>query len=147
MSHFSCTVKTPWDLHRAFAYLADLSNYAQWDPSMKRSVQVEGDGPGVGARYELTVGRSTLTYEITELDPVRKVVAESHGTVLTSIDSVRVEPDGDGALVTYDADLTLNGPLGLADPLLSLYFHRLGDRGADGLARKLDGERVSTIKD
>ena len=34
--------------------------------------------------------------------------------------------------MTYDADLTLKGPLGL-DPLLKLAFNRIGDRAVDGL--------------
>ena len=40
---------------------------------------------------------------------------------------------------TYTADLHLKGVLGLADPLLSLVFNRLGDRAAAGLRRQLDG--------
>jgi len=42
-------------------------------------------------------------------------------------------------MVTYDAELTLNGLLGLADPLLGLSFKRIGDRAAAGLIRALDG--------
>ena len=46
-------------------------------------------------------------------------------------------------MVTYDAELTLNGPLGLADPLLGIGFKRIGDRAAEGLIIALDGERVA----
>lgn len=47
-----------------------------------------------------------------------------------------------GTLVTYDADLQLNGVLRLADPLLRLAFGRIGDRAAAGLRRVLKGEDV-----
>ena len=50
---------------------------------------------------------------------------------------------GAGSTVTYDAELTLNGLLGLADPLLGLSFKMIGDRAAQGLVRALDGERVT----
>ncbi len=45
-------------------------------------------------------------------------------------------------VVTYDAELKLNGLLGLADPLLGLSFNRIGDRAATGLVRALDGKKV-----
>ena len=62
---------------------------------------------------------------------------------LTSLDTITVVGDGSGSVVTYDAELTLNGPLRLADPLLGLSFKRIGDRAAAGLIRALDGERVT----
>ena len=55
---------------------------------------------------------------------------------------VAVRPDGAGSVVTYDAELTLRGPLALADPLLGIAFERLGDRAADGLVEFLAGERI-----
>jgi hypothetical protein len=45
--------------------------------------------------------------------------------------------------VTYDARLTLNGPLALLDPLLGAAFRRIGDRATAGLCRVLQGSRVS----
>jgi hypothetical protein len=44
---------------------------------------------------------------------------------------------GRGTRVTYDADLSLKGPLRLADPLLALAFRRVGDRARDGLRARL----------
>ena len=44
--------------------------------------------------------------------------------------------------MTYDAKLTLNGPLALADPILGLTFGRIGERATVGLIRVLDGERL-----
>ncbi|MDX9723288.1 MAG: SDR family NAD(P)-dependent oxidoreductase, partial [Myxococcota bacterium] len=42
---------------------------------------------------------------------------------------------------TYDAVLTLNGPLSVFDSLLGVAFERLGDRAADGLKRVLSQPR------
>ena len=61
---------------------------------------------------------------------------------LTSLDTITIESDGEGSIVTYDAKLTLNGPLALADPILGLSFGRIGDRATAGLIRVLDGERL-----
>jgi len=44
--------------------------------------------------------------------------------------------------VTYHANLTLNALLAVADPLLGIQFHHMGEKAADGLADKLDGRRL-----
>ncbi|HEX2576486.1 MAG TPA: SRPBCC family protein, partial [Aquihabitans sp.] len=110
-------------------------------PGTRSATQIEGTGPAVGARYELAVGWTTLRYEIAELEPPRRVQARARSRLFTSVDTVTVEPAGDGALVTYHADLRLNGPLSVADPLLGVLFHRMGEQAADGLASALDGSR------
>jgi hypothetical protein len=46
---------------------------------------------------------------------------------LTSLDTVTVEGDGEGSIVTDDATLTLNGLLALAEPILGVAFERIGD--------------------
>ena len=46
-------------------------------------------------------------------------------------------------MVTYDAELTLNGLLRIFDPVLGLGFKRIGDKAATGLIRALDGERIA----
>jgi hypothetical protein len=57
-----------------------------------------------------------------------------------SLDRITVSPLGDGAQVTYDADLSLKGALKVADPLLAVLFRRVGDRALAGLRRTLAGE-------
>ena len=69
--------------------------------------------------------------------------AATEDRFLTSDDRITVEADGDQTLVTYQADLTLNGVLGLADPLLRLAFGRIGDRAAVGLRTALGGVEVT----
>ena len=71
-------------------------------------------------------------------------VARAQSTTLTSLDSITVRSDGTGSVVTYEAELTLNGLLRFVDPVLGLAFGRIGDRAAGGLIEALDGERVDS---
>ena len=149
MARYVTRVATPLTAEDAFAFVADLTNFEQWDPGVRRSVQVHGDGLGLGAAYDVTVAAVprdlVLRYEVVEHDPPHTALVVARSTVFTSTDRITVEPDGDGegAIVTYDAELTLNGPLRLFDPALRLAFGRIGDRAAAGLRTALDGETVS----
>jgi len=142
MARYTTTIATPWPAEKAFDYMADLRNFAEWDPGVKKSVLSEGTEPGLDAEYDVTVGLTTLTYVTREFDAPRRTVAEAKSTVLRSYDVIEVTPTDSGCEVTYDARLELNGPLGLADPLLGIAFDRIGDRAAAGMARALDGAKI-----
>jgi carbon monoxide dehydrogenase subunit G len=130
----------------AFAYMADLTHFAKWDPGVDHVNQVSGNGGGPDAAFDVAVkalGRSiTLRYDTTTYDAPTKVVAFAQSGLLTSLDTITIAPDGSGSIVTYDAVLKLKGPLGLADPLLGLSFRKIGDRAGAGLVAALAGERV-----
>ncbi len=143
MTTYETRIQSPWTAADAFDYLSDLRNFEDWDPGTKQAVQVSGDGPGLGSRYELTVGKATLTYEVEEHDRPTRVRARGTDRFFTSIDTISVTPDEGGSVVTYHADLTLNGPLRIGDPILGLFFHRMGEKAADSLATKLDGARIT----
>jgi carbon monoxide dehydrogenase subunit G len=132
----------------AFAYMADLTNFAEWDPGVDRVEQVEGDGAGPGAAFDVDVklpGRTmTLRYDTVAFDGASTTMtAFAQNAWMTSKDTITVEADGDGSIVTYDAQLKLKGLLGLSDPLLGLTFKQIGDRAAAGLVERLSGERVA----
>jgi carbon monoxide dehydrogenase subunit G len=135
------TAKTPQE---AFAYMADLHNFAEWDPGVKAVKQVKGSGGGPGATFDVTVagpGRDlTLRYVTEEHDAPRNLLVVARSFTLTSIDRITVEPDGTGSVVTYDADLRLNGVLRIGDLGLRLVFGRIGDRAAAGLRRVLGAQ-------
>ncbi|MDH4147056.1 MAG: SRPBCC family protein [Acidimicrobiia bacterium] len=147
MARYVVHVRSPRSPADAFAYLADLSNFASWDPGVEAAVQVQGDGPGPNAAFDVTVkgiGRSlTLRYHTVRYEPPTAIVARAQSRLLTSFDTITVREDGAGSMVTYEAELTLNGLLGLGDRLLGLAFERIGDRAAEGLVGALDGERVA----
>ena len=141
MARYVTTVKTAKTPKEAFAYMADLRNFAEWDPGVKAVRQVRGSGGGSDSVFDVTVagiGRDlTLRYVTEEHDAPRKVVVVARSSVFTSIDRITVEPDGTGSVVTYDADLHLNGVLRVGDLGLRLMFGQIGDRAAAGLRRVL----------
>lgn len=149
MARYVVQVRTPMPSHEAFAYMSDLTNFAEWDPGVARVEQVVGQGPGSGAAFDVAVslplGTMTLRYETISYDAdadaaTMTAFAENH--LFTSEDTITVHADADGSIVVYDAELKLKGPLGLSDPLLGLAFDRIGDRAAGGLVEALAGERL-----
>jgi hypothetical protein len=144
MARYVVRIRTPLSPAVAFAFMADLTNFEHWDPGVSHAEQVSGTRPGPDAAYDVTVQgmRKPLRYVTNEFDPPTRVVVQAASRLLTSLDTITVEPDGTGSLVTYDARLTLNGPLGLADPLVGPGFGRIAARAADGLIQALGGTRV-----
>ena len=146
MPRYVVHVRSPKSPADAFAYMADLSNFAEWDPGVASVTQIEGDGRGPDAVFDLevkgVVGTQTMQYRVTDYHEPTSLTATSTTSVLTSVDVITVTPDEGGCIVTYDADLTMNGILGIANPVLGLVFNRIGDRAANGLIRVLDGERT-----
>jgi carbon monoxide dehydrogenase subunit G len=143
MAEYVAHVRTPLLADDAFAYMADLRNFAVWDPGVTEVEQIRGEGGGSDAEFDVTVkgftGPMTLRYRTVEYVPARRVVVRADGDRLTSLDVISVHALEHGAVVTYDAQLTLGGALRLTDPLLRLAFRRIGDRAAHGLVRALDG--------
>lgn len=149
MARFSTTIVTPWHPQDAFEYLADVRNFARWDPGV-RMVQARDDqAPGVGATYGVVVksgpGSMMLRYEVIEFVAPTRIVLRAETRMLCSLDEIRVEPYEDGAQVTYDADLTLRRGGRVAEPLLAVAFRRIGGRAAVGLARALAATVNSSV--
>ena len=127
----------------AAAFEADLEHFAEWDPGTVRVARVATD-PGAPDAYDVTVrtfGREqTFRYEIVESEPSRRLVLVAETSMLRLADRITIaeSPDG-GSVVTYEAELTLRGPLKLAGPLFAPGFRRTVERGAAGLRSALDG--------
>lgn len=142
MAQHLISLHSPRPQAEAFAYLADLRNLAAWDPGVRRVTQVAGDGGGSEATFDVVVdalrGELVLRYVTTAYDEPNRVVVEARSRRLTSVDRITVTPSSvAGSVVTYDADLRLNGRLGLLDPLLGLMLKRIGRRAALGLQAEL----------
>lgn len=146
MARYVVRVRSPKPAAEAFAFMADLRNFARWDPGVEEVHQVQGEGGGPDSVFDVAVkgvrGPMTLRYHTTTYTEPEKVVARARTSRLTSLDTITVQPDGAGSIVTYDAVLELNGVLGVADPLLKMAFNRIGGRAAAGLVQALDGQRV-----
>jgi carbon monoxide dehydrogenase subunit G len=144
MTRYAATVRTDWEPEQAFRYLADFATVADWDPGVESAERLSDDPLAEGARVRVQasfLGRPVpLVYETTEIDSPRKVVLRAESGTVVSLDTMSFDPaPGGGTAVTYDAELTLKGPLRLFDPLMALAFRRVGDRAKEGLERRLAG--------
>ena len=144
MARYVTTVRSAKTPREAFAYMADLRNFAEWDPGVKAVRQVEGSGGGPDAVFDVTAVAPgpdlTLRYVTEEHDAPHNLLVVARSSVFTSIDRITVEPDGTGSIITYDADLRLNGVLRIGDLGLRLVFGQIGNRAAAGLRRVLGAQ-------
>lgn len=150
MARYRTTVRTDRAPEDAFAFMADLRNFEDWDPGVRTATQVSGNGGGPNASFDVVVdapGKGlTLRYVTTDYDEPRRVTVRAESRMFTSLDRIEVERAADGSLVTYDAELRLNGPLNVLDFLLRPLFNRIGGRADSGLQEALDGEKVDGEK-
>ena len=140
MAHIIKTVKTAWPPETAFAYMADFSHIAEWDPGVVAASRKDDGAIGLGSVFDLTVRvggrRLPLRYEVTDFTPGR-VTFTARSATLESVDTVTVAPRGAATEVTYDARIHFRSLLRLADPLLALGFRGVADRAIRGLERRL----------
>lgn len=142
MASFTATVFSSLSAEQAFAYLADVRSFDEWDPGIKRAEQTAGTGPGLGAEYRLKYGFFSLDYEVVEFEPARHLRMVSDSTMLSSKDTIDFVETDVGSTVTYTADVQLPAPLRFLDSGLQKALDRNGNKAADGLAVALLGERV-----
>ena len=123
------------------AYLADFSNAVDWDPGTVTCTRVDPGPVEVGARWHNVsriLGSSTeLDYRLERLDPDRVVLVGRNRTA-TSTDDIRVVGHADGAQVTYDSTVVLNGAAKLAAPVMRLALESLGRRTVVGIQGGVD---------
>jgi carbon monoxide dehydrogenase subunit G len=142
MARYVATLETPRTQEDVFAYLSDFSTTQEWDPGVAEAQRLD-DGPiAVGSRFNVVadfMGRRTpLVYAVVALDAPHSITLRGENATVVSLDTIAFEPTpGGGTRISYDADLTLKGPLRLGDPLLKLVFNRIGDRAVDGLRAQL----------
>lgn len=141
MASYRTTITTPHPRDTVFAYLADFSSAAEWDPGV-HSARALGEPGRMGSEFEVVarfLGRDVrLTYRTLAVQPPRRIALQAKSPTVVSYDEITVAggPDDD-TTVTYTADLRLRGALRVFDPLLGLVFKRIGDRARDGLAARL----------
>jgi hypothetical protein len=146
MARYVDTVMTStWTEEDAFSYMGDARNFAEWDPGTERVVQVRGAGGGPDAAFDVTAqvgSRATvLRYETTAWQPPKRVVLEASNPWMRLHDEIVVDRVDTDTLVTYDARITLRGPLKLFDRVLERRFRAVGERAAAGLRERLQRPR------
>jgi carbon monoxide dehydrogenase subunit G len=141
MARYVGTIESPRPPDQAFAYLADFSSVAEWDPSAVSATML-GEQPGLGTEFEVVVsfaGRELpFTYRTIEYERPHRIVLRAESSTVVSEDTITVRAaPGGGSEITYDADLRAKGLMRLANPVLGPLFKRLGDNAAEGLREKL----------
>ncbi len=139
MAHYETSVTTALAPDVAFSMMADMTRFAEWDPGVQKAKQISGTEPGLDAVYELLVNgvgpapATPLKYKMREFTAGERYRAVAKAKFFQSDDIVTVTPNGDGCIVKYEADLLLNGPFKIFDPLLGPIFNKIGDAAAEGL--------------
>ena len=146
MAIYEATIPSAWPADDTFRYLARFSNAQEWDPGVLSGEALDPGPVRAGSRFRLVVPfagrRLPLTYQVTEFsERDRRVVLDAASTLLRARDVITVRPaplhgrpaDGHPAAVSYQAEVTLRGPLRLLDPVLSRGFGKVGDHAANGL--------------
>lgn len=141
MVRYQTTVPSTWTQERTFAYLADFTNVAEWDPTIEKSELTGGVAGQAGATYDVTFSvagvSSTLPYRAVEVNAPDVIVMKAESGAMVSLDTITVDPSGGGVQVTYLAELTLKGVRRLAEPLADFALHRTGDKAAARLTERL----------
>ena len=106
-------IEVPRSVEESFAYVADFTTVAEWDPGIHESRKVSGDG-GVGTVYEVQAefrGKTMpFTYTVTAFEQNARIVLDGVGEKATSLDTIAFEPAADGGTrITYSADFKLKG--------------------------------------
>ena len=143
------TASTSLSPAEAFAAVGDFENIDQWDPGVISSVKRTPGEVGVGTVYDLELSYRDRTlemaYTVTELVDGEKIVLEGTGGVIHAIDVISFEPNDEGTLVTYQADLTLTGIARFFQPLIKDRLAEVGEAAGHGLRtwlRELQAHRA-----
>jgi hypothetical protein len=142
MARYEARITTAQGREAVFDYLADFRSAAEWDPATKEARLSKGEPGRTGAEFELVsrfLGRDlTLTYRTVEVDRPHMIVLVAETATAVSRDEITFEeiPDG-GTAVTYSADLRLRGPRRLLDPILGVFFRRLGENARREMSARL----------
>jgi len=99
-----------------FAFVGDPVNNPSWRKNVVRMAWND-DGPmrvgRRGTQVQRVLGREwSVTAEVIEGDPPRRVTWRAVQGPVTARSWARVEPDGDGCIVTGGADGGFTGPIG-----------------------------------
>jgi hypothetical protein len=137
-------ITTPLSAPDAFAYMAAFDNIRDWDPTVTAARRLDKGTLRPGSAFEVVIalrGREQrLQYDVVRLDPPHVLALEADAHSYRSYDTISVRPQGDGAVVTYEAVLELQGPARVLSPLFTRAFTRVGNNAARGLRRELHSD-------
>jgi len=107
---------------QVFPYLIDASHHGDW-MDVAGTHAVDGGPTGIGSKVagRMVRGpmRMDIEYEVSELDPNRRVVYRSTKGPMLWASTFAVEPEGTGSRVASSGTVQFQGFLRLLQPLLS----------------------------
>ncbi|PRC43349.1 polyketide cyclase [Mycobacterium sp. ITM-2017-0098] len=109
-------------------YLKDFEHAEQWDPGTRSCERIDS-GPVAEGSFWHNVSKifgvtAELTYKLEELTD-RKLVFVGENQSSRTIDTITVDAQGSGSVITYVADLEMQGTAKLLSPVMKLVFEKL----------------------
>ena len=109
-------------------YLKDFHHAEQWDPGTRTCERIDS-GPVAEGSFWHNVSKiygvtAELTYKLEELTD-RRVVFVGENQLSRAIDTITVEAEGSGSVITYVADLEMHGSAKLLSPVMKLVFEKM----------------------
>ena len=99
MPSYEETIEVEVPREEAFAYVADFTTAAEWDPGIRSSKRLDEEPTRVGSAFEVVAefrGKpQTFRYEVLELDPDRRIVIRGESEKAISDDTITFA-DADG---------------------------------------------------
>ncbi len=143
MTRLHEVIEVPTPRAEAFDYVADFSSSAEWDPGVESATKLT-DGPvAVGTKFEVNVKTgpttSRMEYVVEQLEPPTRVVLRGEGTLIEALDEIEFADAEGGTRITYTADISFKGPLGLAEPLMKGRLEKIGKEAVEGMRKRLGG--------
>jgi Polyketide cyclase / dehydrase and lipid transport len=104
---------------RAFDYLTDLGNEAEWNPDMDHIEKLTAGPVGVGTKWGAKWKSAPMPVEVEMVEHDRPIrwVAHNGGLLEVSFTG-RLEPEAGGVRLHVDFDARPHGPLRLFFPVL-----------------------------
>lgn len=137
------TLTTQRSAEQVFGYLARFHRVIEWDPSVSRAEKLTAGKPAVGTQFEVDVQflgtASTLTYQILEFDPPRRLVLQGRAEVYTVTDTIMLEASTAGATtLRYHVHVEYSEGFRKIAPLLAPLVRRNVDAAIATLERTLN---------
>jgi hypothetical protein len=116
---------------RAFDYLSDLRNEAEWNPKMRSVQLLTGDPVGTGSTYRARwAGSPDTVVEYIRFERPGEWASVGRSNMMTIRFSARVIPIPSGSRLAVRMELIPRGPARLLQPLLG---RRMQDQELDNM--------------
>jgi len=119
-AEYSIVINQP--VHKVYAYISDARNNPKWQVGLMDSKITPEEPPHVGTKvtdaHNFAGKRIEVTYEITELEPTRKIAVKSISGPVLFKGITMFEPVGDGTRVIATFEMEATGFLKLAGGLI-----------------------------